>query len=252
MSPFENVYSSANDLYHFKHRSRRRLVTLIKLVVSLFVLYEIVTIVFATSFEVGSIAMRPLLYRGDRLIASPLAYGAWIPFTSVRLPGIVAPRRGDIVLAHPAYYSAPPWYLEAAEPIVRFFTLQKVDLANAVRYRTADLVVKRIVGIPGDTVAMRHFVIFVKPRGETDFVRETELSRASYTVAYDHLPDAWPADFPLSGDMAPVTLGADSYFLAGDNRTESSDSVLWGPATGADIVAKVVFRYWPLSVITAF
>lgn len=53
---------------------------------------------FFQAFRIPSGSMRMTLLEGDRLLVSKLAYGAMVPFTHHRLPGISHPRRGDIVV----------------------------------------------------------------------------------------------------------------------------------------------------------
>lgn len=248
MAPFENVYSSADDLYAYKHRTRRRVIAFVKLIVALFILYEIISAMLVSTFAVASASMKPALYPGDRVLTLPVLYGARVPFTQLRIPSITPPRRGDIVVVRPPYWWPAPWYLRIADPVVRFFTLQRVDL---VADRPGGLEIKRVVGVPGDNVKMEQFTIYVKPAGSAKWERAQSLSQKVYDVVHDHVPDGWPASFPLSGNLPVVVLGPRQYFVAGDNRSDSSDSTVWGAIDERSIVAKVVFRYWPPTVISA-
>ena len=85
--------------------------------------------------------------------------------------------------------------------------------------------VKRIVAIPGQTVEIRHGIVYVDgvPLEEP---QRTQGSRDEY--------------------MAPQRMGSDEYFVIGDNRPYSSDSRDWGPVPLENIVGKVWVTYWPL------
>ena len=91
------------------------------------------------------------------------------------------------------------------------------------------LYVKRVIGLPGDTVAIRDGKVYINGSDvplDDSFVREVQL------------PDA--SNFPT------VTVPANSYFMLGDNRTNSADSRVWNNkfVVKSDILGKVLFRYY--------
>jgi signal peptidase I len=85
--------------------------------------------------------------------------------------------------------------------------------------------VKRVVGLPGETVEV-----------------------ASGRVLIDGRPLAEPyLAAPPSYTMPPRTLGLDEYFVLGDNRNASNDSHLWGPAPRSSFLGRARLRFWPPS-----
>lgn len=89
--------------------------------------------------------------------------------------------------------------------------------------------VKRIVGLPGDTVEMKNSLLYVN--GEA-YPEEYLTHRADYT-------------------MAPYTVPEGEYFVLGDNRSNSNDSHLVGPITRAQVVGHVRFVFFPFNKIRA-
>ncbi len=87
--------------------------------------------------------------------------------------------------------------------------------------------VKRVIGIPGDTVRITNSGIV-----SVDGVRLSEPYTNDLTNYYG--PESW-------------TLKTGQYFVLGDNRGDSSDSRDWGPVPRTDIIGKAEFVYWPLS-----
>ncbi|MGV3720106.1 MAG: signal peptidase I [Actinomycetota bacterium] len=87
----------------------------------------------------------------------------------------------------------------------------------------AKLFVKRVVGVPGDTVAVQAGKLRVNGQAQSEPYLEGSL-------AYE---------------TAPVKLGAGQFFVLGDNRNNSNDSHVFGPVGGETFVGKVEFRYWP-------
>lgn len=87
--------------------------------------------------------------------------------------------------------------------------------------------VKRVVGIPGDTVAVRDGTLYVNGEPQEEPYID---NRPTYTM-----PD--------------VTLGTNEYFVLGDNRPHSNDSHLIGPLLRDEIMGQVRLVVWPLSEI---
>ena len=93
--------------------------------------------------------------------------------------------------------------------------------------RGSTLFVKRLVGLPGDTLEIREGVLYVN--GEA--VDESGIDMYSQSTA----------------SMSPLTLGEDQFFVMGDNRGNSNDSRRVGPITRKMVVAHVQRVVWPLS-----
>ena len=216
------------------------------------VLYLAVTRFLVSSYRIESVSMEPALNPVDRVIVSEIPYGARVPFSSSRLPGQGTPARGDLVVVQPPFVSEPSLIARMLEPVFGFVTLQRSSLyRDLYGGRVSSYMVKRVVGLPGDTLRLSSFTLLVKPRGGAAFVPEMELSPVRYQVATAVDTKGWQPTFPFSGNSPEVTLGDDQYFVLGDNRPQSSDSRSWGPLRMDRIVGKVVYRYWPPNAIGA-
>ncbi len=100
------------------------------------------------------------------------------------------------------------------------FDVVVIDSAKA-----EDRIVKRIIGLPGETVTYKDNQLYI----DGEAVDEPFLSDDVYT------------------DDFTITLGDDEYFVLGDNRTVSRDSRYYGPFSSSEIIAKGVLTLWPLS-----
>jgi len=94
--------------------------------------------------------------------------------------------------------------------------------------------IKRIIGLPGETVEIEDGKIIISKNGT-----EQTLDESSYL----------PSLLETSGD-AQVVLGQNEYFVLGDNRPFSSDSRRWGILPRENIIGKVFLRAWPISAFT--
>ena len=88
-------------------------------------------------------------------------------------------------------------------------------------------VFKRVIGLPGETVQIEDNKVLINGK----VLNEAYLEPGVYTESMGRT--SW-------------TLGADQYFLMGDNRMESGDSRQYGPMSAKDIVGRAWLRYWPL------
>ena len=218
-------------------------------IVLLFVVYLVITGFLLRSFAVGSPSMTPTLELNERLLVTPLAYGPMVPFTNRKFAKVVSPKRGDIVIVRPPSFRSGTMG-NLLSPIVSFFTANNVRIESTVDlpYERSTLI-RRIVGIPGDTVVVRDFAAYIRTQEGGTFVNELELARRGYEISYDPLPEGWDSDLPLSGNSAEITLGPGEYFVLSDHRSFTSDSRYWGPVQSGALLGKVLFRYWPIKRI---
>jgi len=189
--------------------------------------------------------MEPTVPSGSMLIASPLIYGSELPFTSFRLPGIRTPKRGDLVICTPDYHQEASWYERILNSIIGFFTLQRKSFGTTENDWLQSRMLKRVIGVPGDTVKMENFEILIKPEGKQYFFSEHEIIQIEYTIGNYSLPENMPDGFPLSGNMEEITLLEDEFFIMGDNRSMSNDSYYWGPLDIENIKARALLEYSP-------
>jgi signal peptidase I len=89
--------------------------------------------------------------------------------------------------------------------------------------------IKRVVGLPGDTIEIRGGVVYVNGAA----MRE------------DYLAPAYRDD----EIYRPVLVPKGYYYVLGDHRNSSNDSRSWGEVPEKYIYGKAVFRFWPLSKI---
>jgi len=109
--------------------------------------------------------------------------------------------------------------------------------------------VKRIIGLPGDTIKMEDNTFYIKPAGQSYFLSEYELVDNSYDTGTLGEELIWPERNFLSYDLPEIVLGESEYYLAGDVRNSSNGSLYTGPVHADQIKSKVLLKYWPVSDI---
>lgn len=93
-----------------------------------------------------------------------------------------------------------------------------------------EMLVKRVVALPGETIEVRDGIVLVNGQP---------------------LAEPFPHDLGHTS-MPAAVLGPLEYFVMGDNRANSNDSRSFGPVQRESIVGRVWLRYWPLDQFTFF
>lgn len=175
------------------------------------------------AFRIPSESMLPTLLVGDFLFVNKALYGAEVPLVHTRLPAFREPRLGDIVV---------------------FDSRTQADVK----------VVKRLVGMPGDTLEMKDNALLrngirqVEPftQHSDSLTDPAEPEMRTWQLEY-LLPDVDRASYrPSRGNWGPIVVPAGQYFVMGDNRDNSYDSRYWG------FVDRRVIRGRPLFVYYSF
>jgi len=159
------------------------------------------------AFKIPSGSMEDTLLIGDHLLVNKFLYGVQIPFVDGRYLTIRHPQRGDVIV----------------------FEFPEDEGKNFFQRRDF---IKRVVGIPGDTVEVRNKQVFIN--GELQQVPQAIHKEPTVVAA-----GFGPRDF-----MAPVTVPPDSYFVMGDNRDRSYDSRFWGFVAEQKIKGLAFIKYW--------
>lgn len=89
-----------------------------------------------------------------------------------------------------------------------------------------EIIIKRIIGLPGETVAIKNGKIYINNKEYDDKFAYGETS-----------------------DYDKITLEDDEYFILGDNRIVSKDSRYFGPVKEKEIIGKAIFRLFPFNKI---
>ena len=97
--------------------------------------------------------------------------------------------------------------------------------------------IKRVIGLPGETVILSSTQVTIVNKAHPE----------GFTISEPYLD---PQDLGGRSEM-PTTLGADEFFVLGDNRKVSADSRLWGVLPKKDIVGRVFLRLYPVNEVGA-
>lgn len=175
------------------------------------------------AFRIPSGSMKNTLQVGDFLFVNKFLYGAEVPLIHKRLPAVREPERGDIIV---------------------FDSVEEPDMK----------IVKRLIGIPGDTLQMRDGILYrngsrldegyttpIDPRRSEDplmraRMREWQVEHFAGTPPGHYAPDLH--------DWGPIVVPTDSLFVMGDNRDGSYDGRYWGFLPRANVRGTPLLVYF--------
>ena len=155
------------------------------------------------AFKIPSGSMQPTLLIGDHILVSKFIYGVGIPFTDIKLLDIKKPARGDVIV----------------------FIYPEDESKDYI---------KRVIGLPGDTIQIIDKQIFLNGSPYHDsvgvYVDPRTLARGNMDSNRDN--------------FGPVNVPPGALFVMGDNRDHSADSRFWGFVSINKVRGKAFIIYW--------
>jgi signal peptidase I len=98
--------------------------------------------------------------------------------------------------------------------------------------------VKRVIGLPGETVEIRDKAVYVNGT-KLDEPYKIHVDSTTYSS------DPWtPEELKVRDNYGPAVVPANNYFVMGDNRDNSNDSRYWGFVNWDEVIGKPLFVYW--------
>jgi signal peptidase I len=183
-------------------------------------LFLVIRTFVVEAFKIPTGSMENTLLVGDWLLVNKAVYGAQVPFTNARLPAFSDLERRDVIVF-------------------------KFPLDESESY------VKRLIGLPGDTLAMREGELYVNGVLQDEpYVQHIQPASDRYDPSF-----AWQGGYlapgvdvasyhPTRDNWGPIVVPPGKYFAMGDNRDDSLDSRYWGFVEHRLIKGQPLFIYY--------
>ena len=180
------------------------------------------------AFRIPSGSMERTLLVGDFLFVTKFLYGAEVPLIHKRLPKVRDPEVDDVVV------------FDSVEEDIK--------------------VVKRVIGAPGDTLAMERGILFRNSKRIEEPWAQHGNPGASADPYQRERMRQWQLHYFVGGDASgyqpdlqdwgPIEVPADHYFMMGDNRDDSYDGRYWGFLPKENVRGRPWFVYFSYDAST--
>lgn len=171
------------------------------------------------TFVITSGSMEGTLLVGDMLVVNRAAIGSHVPLVGLPIPGYSSPKWGDVLVFDPPH----------EETI---------------------MLIKRLLGMPGDTLEMRNRVLYRNGVAlDEPYVQHADVADEPHPWMEwqrDYLvSDVDPRTYsPTRDTWGPLVIPEGRYFMLGDNRERSLDSRYWGLLERWRLEGRAVFTYF--------
>ncbi len=199
---------------------------------SMFVVLLFIFTFISQNFLIPSGSMENTLLIGDHLLVDRITLAPsahWMPLVHYR-----EPQRGDVVV----------------------FIKPVPDPDPVTGAPTYPILVKRLIGVPGDRIRLRNGVVILNGVAQTEpYAQPTTPdnhmefddefpSMSPVSEPGNMIPETWAVDFPNHIESGDLVVPAGHFFMMGDNRHNSADSRYWGFVPREDILGRPLFNYW--------
>lgn len=230
----QNVYDYSYELR--RERQHRNLVIFI-LILSVIIFLSLFFTLVLFPVYVRSDSMETDISKGGVVFVSPIFKKS--------------PERGDIVFIDKNNSVKKQSVLRnILNTEIKLFTAQQIQPYETNKLSSKPCL-RRILALPGDTIYMKDYILYIKPAGKDHYLTEFELSESPYDIHIFTVPVGWN-EIGSIGNFSEMKLSSNEYFVLADNRVEGIDSRIWGNISEDVIVGKAVLQYFPFNKIHLF
>lgn len=226
----------AKQIYQFSYelekKRRARITFIVCMVVIVLLIIQLSLSFLIFPVRQISVSMKPDIVNNSYVLITPIDK---------------TPERGSVVLLKPLNETRLSSMQRIANTFCMLFTAMQYSPYANKDSMSSNNILRRVIGMPGDTIYMRDYVAFVQPQGDRHFLTEFELVDEPYNVNITTPPVGWEQDISVNGSYSQITLEDGQYFVLGDNRSGALDSRVWGVIDSSRIAGSALLVYYPFS-----
>ena len=193
--------------YQIKKEKQKKVFMVILFLIFLFIFINLILNFLIFPVRQTSVSMAPDISENSIVMVSPIVKNY---------------ERGDVVLLESRVSQEKTSSLQKLGDIcAKFFTAQQLAVKENEKLPGTKQQLRRIIGMPGDTIYMRDYVMYVKPAGEKHFLTEFEITPKTYNVTFFTAPAGWDSSLGVKGSFDEIKLSENEYFVFAPARTST-------------------------------
>lgn len=224
-----NIYAIS---YKLRRELQRKILSITGIVLLFFLIISLIMTFIIFPVANKSDSMSPDIPAGSYEFVTPL---------------LKTPARGDVIFMQNYDGARVSPIKRLLRTMALFVTFRKWQPFEETPVLGTRPVLRRVVAVPGDTIYIDRYVVFIKPRGEKHFYTEYEVTNSRYIPKIIVPPANWDSDFGAKASIQQITLGEDEYFVLGDDRLSAADSRVWGAVKQGQFIGKALVLYFPFN-----
>lgn len=229
--------------FALKKEIQRKTLFIILTVLALCVFIQLITLFVIFPVRIETTAMTPEYPEKSLVFVAPFSPAKPLFFQRYHI------ERGSVVYIEPFSESKASFFKRTLNYLVKFFSFRQTSIIKPENEISGVSSLRRVVGLPGDTVYMKDYMLYIRPAGESHFLTEFEVADRMYEIETDSSDHDF--EIGVTGNFSEFTLGEDEYFVLADERVSSIDSRLYGPVKADRISGKALLRYFPFDAFGA-
>lgn len=238
---FEKMATNPYDFsFVLRKKLQRKIMQIFLFFLIIFALVNLILTFLIFPFQVGENAMNPEYPDKSLVFVAPCNFENPLFFQNYDI------YRGAVVYVEPKYSQDISLSKKIINNFCSFFSLQKIVPFAITNKITEKPTLRRVVGLPGDTLYIKDYVVYIKPKGNEHFLTEFELTDRMYETIV-HIDSSLNSTIGCAREMEEVVLGENQYFLLADNRVSSIDSRIYGAVDISALKGKAFLRFFPFS-----
>lgn len=232
----------ANKPYDFsfvlRKQLHRKILNIFLIFFTLFVLINLILYFIIFPIQVGEKAMNPEYPDNSLVLVAPCNFSNPLFFQNYDI------QRGSVLYVEPQVELELSSFKKIINNLFEFFTLRKFVPFRGTNNVTEKPSLRRVVGLPGDTLYIKDYIVYIKPSGSQHYLTEFELADRMYETQV-YIDKTLNSTIGVARDMEEIVLSENEYFLLADNRYSAVDSRIYGPVNVSQLKGKAILRFFP-------
>ena len=229
---------------HYKKKINKK--KILKDILFIYIIALIFVLLFNSiilqAYRIPSNSMEPQITENTRILVDKFVFGPKYPFTEKKIFDATKNiRRGDLIVFMSHEYIKKRKCFRVISTLLYTLSFSLIELPNFFGQSSSNIFIKRVIGIPGDTIKYKLI------DGKVVVLINDIPERKVIDINYSLVEETEKNSLILSSMILQneYKIKDSEYYVLGDNRVSSCDSRIWGGVNSNQIIGKAMLKYFP-------